>query len=203
MAPTHTVRFQFSEPTWRGRRPAIFLDRDGVINERIVGGYVISWRDFRFLDGIVLVLRELERLKLPMIVVSNQAGIGKGLMGRSALRDITERFVRAFARQGVRIDAAYYCPHTPNDGCPCRKPRPGLVLQAAREWRLDLGRSVLIGDSPHDVETALAAGSRGLLFDASGEHAGFANTGSEGRVAVVSQLAQIPGQIARFWGGVW
>jgi D-glycero-D-manno-heptose 1,7-bisphosphate phosphatase len=163
------MSFHFSDPPTRGRRPAIFLDRDGVINKRVVGGYVTSWSEFRFLDGIIPALRDLSRFKLPVIVVSNQAGVGKGLIGRAALRHITQRFVAQLARAGVRLAGVYYCPHTPDAGCRCRKPRPGLLLQAAREWRIDLSRCILIGDSPSDIEAASAAGSRSILFDPQNE----------------------------------
>ncbi|HEY6291757.1 MAG TPA: HAD family hydrolase, partial [Terriglobia bacterium] len=157
MAPFgNSIGFHFKDVSCRGRRPVIFLDRDGVINERVVGGYVTNWSEFRFLNGVVPVLRELRRFKLPLIVVSNQAGVGKRLMNRTALADITERFVARLARAAVPIAAVYYCPHAPDDGCRCRKPRPGLLLRAAHDWRIDLGRSILIGDSPSDVEAARA-----------------------------------------------
>jgi D-glycero-D-manno-heptose 1,7-bisphosphate phosphatase len=159
------IEFRFGDPPTYGRRPAIFLDRDGVINERVVGGYVTNWGQFQFLDGIIPVLRDLSRLRLPMVVVSNQAGVGKGLMDRAALASITDRFVARLARAGIRIVAVYYCPHTSTAECRCRKPRPGLLLQAAHDWKIDLGSSILIGDSPSDIEAARAAGCRSILFD--------------------------------------
>ena len=161
----NSIAFHFSAAPCPGRRPAIFLDRDGVINERVVGGYVTNWSEFRFLSGVLPVLRELGRLRLPLIVVSNQAGVGKGLMSRAALGRITERFVAHLTRAGAPIAAVYYCPHAPDAGCRCRKPRPGLLLRAARDCGIHLGRSILIGDSPSDVEAARAAGCQSILFD--------------------------------------
>ena len=160
------LRFIFGSLPRSGRRPAIFIDRDGVINERIADGYVTAWDEFRFLPGITQALAEISRLRLPMIVVSNQAGVRRRLIRPSALGDLTGRFVGALAREGARIDAVYYCPHAPEDGCRCRKPRPGLLLEAARDWRLDLGRSALIGDSARDLEAARAAGCRSVLLQA-------------------------------------
>lgn len=159
------IRLLFHDPPKYGRTPAIFLDRDGVINERIVDGYVTSWHDFHSIDGIESALRSLTRLRLPIIVVSNQAGVGKGLMGRRTLKHITCRFVEALERHGCRLDAVYCCPHRPEDACGCRKPKPGLLLQAARDWRVDLARSVMVGDSRRDLEAAQAAGCAGILLN--------------------------------------
>jgi D-glycero-D-manno-heptose 1,7-bisphosphate phosphatase len=195
-----SIAFRFGDPPPRATRPAIFLDRDGVINERIVGGYVTSWGQFRFLEGSIAMLRELGRFKLPLIVVSNQAGVGKGLMSRANLARITERFVSRLRRAGASIAAVYYCPHTADAGCRCRKPRPGLLLQAARDWRIDLGHSILIGDSPSDIEAARAAGCRSILFDPQDEFLGYreAENGEPSRPGVITvrQVRDIPAQAA-------
>jgi D-glycero-D-manno-heptose 1,7-bisphosphate phosphatase len=196
----NSIAFHFDDSSCRGRRPAIFLDRDGVINERVVGGYVTNWSEFRFLSGVGPVLRELRRFRLPLIVVSNQAGVGKGLMTRGALACITERFVAHLARAAVPIAAVYYCPHTPDAGCRCRKPRPGLLLRAARDWRIHLGRSILIGDSPSDVEAARAAGCQSILFDPHNDLP--ANLQSESwrppspRVITTKRISDVPVQAA-------
>jgi D-glycero-D-manno-heptose 1,7-bisphosphate phosphatase len=163
---TQSLRFLFAAPPSIGRRPAIFLDRDGVINERIINGYVTEWLQFRFIEGAEQALRDLARLRLPILLISNQSGVGKGLVSRSALEQITRRFVAGLERRGARIDGVYYCPHRPDEGCPCRKPKPGLLLQAARDWRIDLPASVMVGDTTSDVEAAQAAGCRGILIDA-------------------------------------
>jgi D-glycero-D-manno-heptose 1,7-bisphosphate phosphatase len=194
-----SIAFHFDKSPCRGRRPAIFLDRDGVINERVVGGYVTSWSGFRFLDGIVPVLRELVRFKLPLVVVSNQAGVGKGLMSRTALARITERFVAHLARLGVPIAAVYYCPHAPEARCRCRKPRSGLLLRAAHDWRIDLDRSILVGDSPSDVEAARAARCQSILFD---PHKPPVNLQKESwgppsaRFITVQRILEVPAQAA-------
>jgi D-glycero-D-manno-heptose 1,7-bisphosphate phosphatase len=202
------VKFVFQTAPARGRRPAILLDRDGVINERIEGGYVTNWAEFRFLDGIVPVLRTLSQLHLPMIVVSNQAGVGKGLMGQRSLRQITTRFVELLARHGARIDAVYYCPHTDEQACSCRKPKPGLLLRAARDWQIDLSRSVLVGDSQSDIDAATAAGCRGVLLDHGGEELSFnaarrkgteTEAGAPG-VIKVRKVSDLPAQVTAMLG---
>lgn len=193
------LAIHFSAPPKRGRRPAIFLDRDGVINERVVGGYVTSWNEFRFLEGCIAALRELSRFNLPLIVVSNQAGVGKGLMSRADLRRITTHFVAHLARARIAVAAVYYCPHISDSGCRCRKPRPGLILQAARDWRVDLGRSVMIGDSPSDIEAARAAGCRSILFDPQGEVSTVSQPERGGppppAVFAVRRIADVPAQV--------
>ena len=156
----------FSKIDRRGASPAIFLDRDGVINRRIEDGYVTKWSEFKFIPGIRGAISELSALKLPIIVVSNQAGVGKGLLPGSRLVSITKRFVTVLRRAGARIDAVYYCPHMASQKCSCRKPKAGLLRRAAADWGLELKKSILVGDSPSDARAAKAAGCRSVLTDA-------------------------------------
>jgi D-glycero-D-manno-heptose 1,7-bisphosphate phosphatase len=165
------VRLLFSQPPERGTRPAIFLDRDGVINQRVTDGYVTAWDQFRLIDGIDKAVAVMAGLGLPIIVVSNQACISKGLLSESRLEGITRRFVTVLESAGGRVDAVYYCPHKPDDACGCRKPKPGLLEQASRDWRIDLSQSVLVGDSPSDLEAAAAVDCRAILFDPTRERA--------------------------------
>ncbi len=158
------LKFAFSEPPTTGFQPGILLDRDGVINERIVGGYVTEWGQFQFRDGIKRAIASLTKLDLPIIVVSNQACIGRSLLSCLTLREITERFVAALDEVGARVDAVYYCPHTSEQKCRCRKPGPGLLEAAARDWKLDLKRSILIGDSESDLQAAHMSNCRAVLF---------------------------------------
>jgi D-sedoheptulose 7-phosphate isomerase len=157
------LKFVFSEPPATGLRPGILLDRDGVINERIVGGYVTEWSQFQFRDGIKHAMASLAELPFPIIVVSNQASIGKRLASYSALETITRQFVNELEESGARVDAVYYCPHRPDQNCTCRKPRPGLLEAAARDWRLDLTRSILIGDSESDLQAARMSNCRAIF----------------------------------------
>jgi histidinol-phosphate phosphatase family protein len=166
-----TLRFTFSPFPREGIGPAIFLDRDGVINEQIAGGYVTRWSQFRFVPGIMETLASIAELHLPMIVVSNQAAVEKGILASSDLAAITQCCVDRLQEAGARIDAVYYCPHRPEQACPCRKPREGLLRKAAAEWRVDLSHSVLIGDSMTDVDAALAVSCRAILLDRTGSRA--------------------------------
>jgi D-glycero-D-manno-heptose 1,7-bisphosphate phosphatase len=193
---------QFSK--WRHRRPqsAIFLDRDGVVNQRIQHGYVTHWSQFKFVPGVQRVLADLSGLGLPLIVVSNQAGVGKGLVSRTTLAGITRRFVSILQRAGAQMDAAYYCPHTPDDQCGCRKPRPGLLLRAATDWGVNLSRSVLIGDSWSDIEAAHAAGCWGILVKpcTGPSHSGNSLAQSKSCASASVHLREIPDTVRKLLG---
>jgi D-glycero-D-manno-heptose 1,7-bisphosphate phosphatase len=158
------IRIAFTEIKKGTNGPAIFIDRDGIINERRPDDYVLNWSDFIFLPGIRAALKQLASLQLPMIVVSNQAAIGKGLLDSVGLEEITAQMNQALLADGTRLAAAYFCPHKPSDNCICRKPKPALLLSAAEDFNIDLRRSIFIGDSDSDVQAARAAGCASVLF---------------------------------------
>jgi D-glycero-D-manno-heptose 1,7-bisphosphate phosphatase len=143
-------------------RPAVFLDRDGVIN-RDRADYVKSWEEFVFLTGVIEALRRLADLGWPVVVISNQAGVARGVVDRSVVDEIHARMVASIRDAGGQIDEVFFCPHGPEDACECRKPRPGLLLQAADRLALDLRASVLIGDAANDVLAARAVGCTAVL----------------------------------------
>lgn len=141
------------------RRPAVIIDRDGVLNEKPARAeYVRSWADWRWLPGAREALRLLKESGYRVLVVSNQAGVGRGVMSEADLVAIHER-MKAEARQaGGEIAAVYYCPHNWSQGCTCRKPRPGMLFRAQRDFGLDLSRTLFIGDDERDGRAAAAAG---------------------------------------------
>lgn len=148
--------------TTRKQRPAVFFDRDGVINRFPgPGRFVLRWEEFRLLPGTATALARLRSAGFFLAVVTNQSGIGRGLMTEETLREIHRRMQQALEPQS--FDAIYYCRHHPDAGCACRKPAPGMLFRAAREHDLDLPRSFLVGDSPRDIETGRAAGCRTVL----------------------------------------
>lgn len=158
------MRLVFSETKDSVRRAAILIDRDGVINCLRPNDYVLDWSQFIFTPGIRSALGSLSLLNVPIVVISNQAGVGKGLLKPAVLREITIKMHEALLADGASIMAYYYCTHTPADGCNCRKPKPGMLFRAAAEHHLDLSRSVFIGDSESDVLAARAAGCQPVLF---------------------------------------
>jgi D-glycero-D-manno-heptose 1,7-bisphosphate phosphatase len=164
------LKIFFREAVSAAKGPAIFIDRDGVINCRRPGDYVLDWSQFVFVPGIRAALKQLSSLGLPMIVISNQAAVGKGLLDVDGLKEITARMNEALVADGTSFAAAYYCPHRIEDDCPCRKPKPALLFSAASDFNIELSRSIFIGDSETDVQAARAAGCTPLLLGA-GLHA--------------------------------
>ena len=144
-------------------RGAIFLDRDGVINHPPTKRYVTRWSEFRFLPGTLRALRRLNGDGRKVVILSNQAAVGRGIMPRSQLELITRRMLAAIRRAGGRVDAVYYCTHIPETRCGCRKPKTGLIRRACRQHRIDPGRSFLVGDNATDVVMGHAAGCRTVL----------------------------------------
>lgn len=163
------LRILFREIDTTVKRPAIFIDRDGVINRRRSGDYVLDWSQFVFIPGIREALKQLSSLGFPMIVISNQAAVGKGLLNRAVLEEITVRMNEALLADGTSLAATYYCPHRIEDDCPCRKPKAALLQAAADDFNVDLSRSIFIGDSETDVQAARSAGCRPVLMDSDGD----------------------------------
>lgn len=132
----------------------LFLDRDGVINKKIDGDYVRSWKQFKFLPNVLDALKTLDGIFGKIIIVTNQRGIGIGLMTEEDLKEIHEMMLGKFKRNGIRIDSIYYCPHDyEKEICNCRKPAPGMALQAKKDFpNIDFRRSVSVGDSFSDIE---------------------------------------------------
>lgn len=146
------------------RRPAIILDRDGVLNRKASPGeYVRSWDEFVWLPGAKEALQKLRSAGYRVIVVSNQAGIARGAMTESDLLEIHRHMVREINLSRGHIDAIYYCPHHWDDGCECRKPKPGMLFQAQHEFNLDLSRTPFVGDDDRDGQAADAAGCPAIV----------------------------------------
>ena len=142
----------------------VFLDRDGVINRNPPNwGYVQTWEEFDFIPNAQKAIRELTENGYRIIVVTNQAGIGRGLFSEENLKDIHSRMVAKITEAGGRIDAVYYCPHHPEAGCECRKPKPGMLIRAAREHNIQLSSAYLIGDSTTDIQAGRRVGAKALL----------------------------------------
>lgn len=142
------------------RRPTVILDRDGVLNERPPRAeYVRSPADFRWLDGSLEALRLLAAAGHRVVVISNQAGIGRGSMTEADLAAVHDRMIQEADQAGGRIDRIYYCPHDWNAGCACRKPKAGMLFDAQHDLQLDLSRTTFIGDDERDGQAAAAAGS--------------------------------------------
>jgi len=143
-------------------RSAIFLDRDGVINQDR-SDYVKSWEEFAFIPAALEGLKRLAASEFALVIISNQSAVGRGLLTMAQMTEINRRMIAEIEAYGGRVDAIYCCPHAPDAGCDCRKPKPGMLRQAEREMTLDLPASFLVGDSLRDIATAHAVGVRGIL----------------------------------------
>ena len=144
-------------------RPALFLDRDGVIN--VDHGYVCTQEQFELVEGVLELCRHARELGYLIFVITNQAGIGRGYYTEQEFLEFTEWMCGVFEAHGASIDKVYFCPSHPEHGVgkyridsPFRKPGPGMILQAAEEFDVDLERSVLVGDKESDIKAGLAAG---------------------------------------------
>lgn len=173
-------------------RSAIFLDRDGVINQNRAD-YVKSWSEYNFLPGVFSALNHLARSNYLIIVISNQSPISRGLMRKKRVEDINARMQFEIEQQGGRVDAIYYCPHKPSDKCNCRKPAPGMLLQAADELEIDLASSYFVGDAVSDIEAAFAAGCQPVyVLTGLGQEQlpVLRKRGYDGKVSIVRDLAE-------------
>jgi histidinol-phosphate phosphatase family protein len=150
----------------------VLLDRDGVINRRIANGYVTSPEQFEFLPRALDALRLLAEYGYKVMVVSNQACVGKGLISAEELEEITRRFVAEVEKHGGRIGGVYYCPHRKEDECECRKPRPGLLIRAQREHHFVFAETFVVGDSLSDLRAARQAGCPVILVVAAPDPSG-------------------------------
>jgi len=136
---------------------AVFLDRDGVIN-RDSSEYVKSWAEFEFLPGSLEALRRLTVGGFMLIVITNQSAIHRGLIAKDGLELIHRRMTEAIRRAGGELTDIFYCPHTPDEHCRCRKPLPGMIHEACRRHSIDPARSVMVGDRPRDIACGRNAG---------------------------------------------
>jgi D-glycero-D-manno-heptose 1,7-bisphosphate phosphatase len=150
------------------KRPAVFLDRDGTINEQM--GYINHLSRFVLLPGIAAAIRLLNERDIPVFVVTNQSGLARGYFPPSLLDEVHAKMTEMLAAEGAHVDGIYICPHHPEakeeryrEDCDCRKPKPGLFTRAALEHNIDLGASYVVGDRWSDLKGAHACGATGIL----------------------------------------
>ena len=153
----------------------IFLDRDGVINEDSPD-YIKNWKEFHFLPGSLEALKRFRTHDFTAIVITNQAMIGRKISGLEDLNEIHRNMNASVKLHGGMIRDIFFCPHRPNENCDCRKPKPGLILQAQKKYDIDLTTACMVGDSVKDIECALNAGLRHaiLVRTGNGKRAEFA-----------------------------
>lgn len=146
-----------------------FVDRDGTINQDSAD-YIKNWSEFNFLPRSIKALRNLSAAGFTIIVITNQSAIPRKLITPELLDHIHSKMKTAVSSGGGRISDIFYCPHMPEDGCYCRKPSPGLIVQAQKKYQIDLATSVMIGDSARDIECARNAGCRYSILVKTGNY---------------------------------
>lgn len=165
---------------------ALFLDRDGVIN--VDHDYVYKAEEFEFIDGIFELCRYYQNLGFMIFVITNQSGISRGYYNEDDFSQLSSWMVSEFAKHNVDIKRIYHCPHHPETTgeCSCRKPNAGMLLDAKKEFNIDLQNSILVGDKERDIEAAINAGLKETyLFDE------FNKVSSSKATKVVSKLEDI------------
>ena len=203
--PYHSIsdldRWKLAERYLAAKR-ILMIDRDGTINERPEqGGYVGSWDGFRWIEPSVEAMAQLAALGFRFIVVSNQAGIGRGLLDAGAVDGINRRMVADLSARGIDVLDVYLCPHHWEDNCACRKPKPGLFFEAARDHLLRMDRTIYVGDDPRDSRAAFNAGCASVLVGPERDQ----DPGGGARPAFTSAtlLEAVPWIVSRFetWEG--
>jgi D-glycero-D-manno-heptose 1,7-bisphosphate phosphatase len=170
----------------KGCRPAVFFDRDGTIIHDV--GYPKDPGQVQLLPGAGEALADLKKRGFALVLISNQSGIGRGLVTEREAEHVHQQVVSSLAQYSVQLDAAYYCPHAPAQRCCCRKPSPSMLLQAAGKCALDLACSFMVGDKPIDIEAGKRVGCRTILLAASPIHVG---------------SDPVPDDVATDWSEVW
>jgi D,D-heptose 1,7-bisphosphate phosphatase len=159
---------------------AVFFDRDGTLI--VDHGYLSSPDQVEFVPNAVSVLQTLQQRNFLLVIVSNQSGLGRGVITKPQAEAVDERFRALLSENGITLAGAYYCPHAPDAGCDCRKPQPGLLRRAAEDLQINLAQSYMVGDKLSDYEAGEAVGCRSVLI-AKQPRAGF---------LVISDLRELP-----------
>ncbi len=166
----------------------IFLDRDGVIN-RELEGYVTEWSEFEFLPDALKALKFLKEKDWNVVVITNQSAIGRGYATKEVIEEIMAKMISEVREAGGDILDVFYCPHTPEDACSCRKPKPDLFYQAAEKYGIDLSNKWYIGDKLSDVQAAKSASLKAILIMGGKEVRGL-SVSEDDAAAIVSNLSE-------------
>lgn len=174
---------------------ALFLDRDGVIN--IEKNYLYKIEDFEFIDGVFDTCRYFQERGYLLIIITNQAGIARGIYSEEDLKKLTEWMIEKFSNVDILISKTYYCPHHPDfmDTCQCRKPNPGMILQAQKDFNLDLSKSILVGDKESDIQAGINSGINQNILVRSGHSVDEITTDAS---FIMDSIKNLPGQILKF-----
>ena len=167
----------------------IFLDRDGVINKEV--GYLSRVTDFKFIKGVFDACLYFQKLNYKIIIISNQSGIARGYFNENDYLKLTEWMLGQFNNNGIKILDTFYCPHDPKSHCECRKPKPGMFLEAKKQYNIDMKNSWMIGDSESDIKSANAAGIINTILVRSGHLIDESNSNSKFTIDSIKQSIEV------------
>ena len=167
----------------------IFLDRDGVVNKEV--RYLYKLSDFEFIDGIFDACLYLQKLGYEIVIVTNQSGITRGYYNENDYQKLTEWMLGQFNDNGINILDTFYCPHGPESLCECRKPKPGMLIEAKYKYNISMKDSWMIGDSESDIKAANAAGISNTLLVRSGHLINESNSNSKFTIDSIKQSKEV------------
>lgn len=170
-------------------KKAIFLDRDGVINKE--KNYLYKISDFEFIEGVFEACKYLISLDYRIIVVTNQSGISRGFYRKHDFKIITSWMVNKFNQNGVKILDVFHCPHLPESNCNCRKPKPGMLIEAKNKYKLNLNISWMIGDSERDITAANLAGINKTVLVRTGHKNDESNSDAKFIINSIQEISKI------------
>ena len=167
----------------------IFLDRDGVVNKEV--RYLYKLSDFEFIDGIFDACLYLQKLGYEIVIVTNQSGITRGYYNENDYQKLTEWMLGQFNDNGINILDTFYCPHGPESLCECRKPKPGMLIEAKHKYNISMKDSWMIGDSESDIKAANAAGISKTILVRSGHLVDESNSNSKFTIDLIKQSKEV------------
>ena len=167
----------------------IFLDRDGVINKET--GYLHKIEDFKFINGVFEACQHYEQLGYKIIIVTNQSGISRGHYSEDDFRNITDWMITQFNKNNIQILDTFHCPHLPDSGCNCRKPKPGMLLEAKKKYNINMLESWMIGDKETDITAAISSGINNTILVKSGHKINEADSRAKFIIDSINQSSQL------------
>ncbi|MBT4910665.1 MAG: D-glycero-beta-D-manno-heptose 1,7-bisphosphate 7-phosphatase [Alphaproteobacteria bacterium] len=167
----------------------IFLDRDGVINKEV--GYLHRIEDFIFIDGVFEACLSFKKLDYQIIIISNQSGIGRGYFTLFDYEKLTKWMLNQFSKKNISILDVFFCPHGPKSKCSCRKPKPGMLVDAQNQYNINLEKSWMIGDKEADIEAANLAGINNTILLRSGHLINESNSNAKFIIDSIKQSKEV------------
>ena len=167
----------------------IFLDRDGVVNKEV--RYLYKLSDFEFIDGIFDACHYFQKLDYEIVIVTNQSGIARGYYNENDYLKLTEWMLGQFNDNGINILDTFHCPHSPESTCNCRKPKPGMLIEAKYKYNISMKDSWMIGDSESDIKAANAAGISKTILVRSGHRVDESNSNSKFTIDSIKQSKEV------------